>query len=423
MNSRRAWLVYGIGVFAYVVAVAQRSSLGVAGVAASERFDIAAAALSTLAIVQLFVYAGLQIPVGMLIDRVGPKRLLVIGAALMMTGQLVLALSPAFAGAVAGRLLVGAGDAMTFVPMSRLVVSWFSGRIVPQVTQGLGTLGQLGQVVSAVPLALAIRDWGWSPAFLSVAALSALAGVLLVVWLRDAPAGTPHARADLPSLRQMLGELVEGIRRPGTQFGFWSHFLLQAPSNTLLLLWGYPLFSVGMGFGAATASLLLVVMVVAATAAGPLIGLASSRFPHRRGTIVLGLAAAMALSLAGMLLWPGIPPLWFVIVVVVVLATGGPASLLGLDIARGVNPLRSLGAVLGVVNVGGFLATVTVLLVVGLVLDGLDRAVGGTGVPAELYAFDRFRIALVAVYLVCGGGTLLMLRARRRTRLLAPTTG
>jgi hypothetical protein len=64
VNSRRAWVVFGFAVFDYIVAVLQRSSLGVAGVEATDRFHVSAALLSSLAVIQLIVYAGLQIPVG-----------------------------------------------------------------------------------------------------------------------------------------------------------------------------------------------------------------------------------------------------------------------------------------------------------------------------------------------------------------------
>lgn len=87
MNSRRSWLMFGVAITAYLVAVLQRSSLGVAAVEATERFGVAAAALSLLAVVQIIVYAVLQIPVGVMIDRVGPRALLATGAALMLLGQ------------------------------------------------------------------------------------------------------------------------------------------------------------------------------------------------------------------------------------------------------------------------------------------------------------------------------------------------
>ena len=104
VNSKRSWLIFAGGVVAYLVAVTQRSSLSVAGVDAAERFHSSAAALSSLAALQLVVYAALQIPVGVLVDRLGPKALLAGGAVLMVSGQVIVALSPELAGAVVGRI-------------------------------------------------------------------------------------------------------------------------------------------------------------------------------------------------------------------------------------------------------------------------------------------------------------------------------
>lgn len=72
MNSARSWLVWGVGAFAYIAAVLHRSSLGVAGPAAAERFEVQATLLSTLGAVQIGVYAIMQVPVGVLLDRFGP---------------------------------------------------------------------------------------------------------------------------------------------------------------------------------------------------------------------------------------------------------------------------------------------------------------------------------------------------------------
>ena len=65
------WAVWGVALPVYVVAVFHRSSLAVAGLAASERFDIGAAQLATFTMLQLLVYAAMQIPVGLLVDRFG----------------------------------------------------------------------------------------------------------------------------------------------------------------------------------------------------------------------------------------------------------------------------------------------------------------------------------------------------------------
>jgi sugar phosphate permease len=416
VNSRRSWLIFSFATFAYVVAVLQRSSLGIAGVDATERFGVSAAVVSTLAVVQLVVYAGLQIPVGIALDRVGPRFLIVLGASLMVLGQASLALAPSIAVAIVGRILVGAGDAMTFISVLRLLSNWFSGRALPLVTQLLGTLGTLGQVLSAVPLSALLHTQGWTPTYLvaSGASLVALLGVLAVV--RNGVSPTTRT-LDVPAQRpSVIAGLRDALARPGTRLGFWSHFVTQSSGTVFTLLWGFPFLSVGLGYGPGTASLLLTLIVGSAIVTGPLLGMLSARFPMRRSNAVIGIVCALAVAWALVLVWPGQPPFWTVVLLVVVIGAGGPGSLIGFDFARTFNPLRSLGSATGIVNVGGFLAAFTMMFLIGVVLDVLDSTRGGTGDPGELYSLASFRIAFLVQYLVVGLGMMFLIRARRQTR-------
>jgi sugar phosphate permease len=414
VNSRRSWLVFGFGTFAYIVAVMQRSSLGVAGVEATDRFHVSAALLSSLAVIQLIVYAGLQIPVGIVLDRVGSRVLVATGAALMLLGQLTLAFAPVISVAIVGRILLGAGDAMTFISVLRLLPNWFSGRSLPIVSQWMGTLGQFGQILSAVPLTLLLAATAWTQTFVILASVSGLAllGVLFFVHNGTSPVtrSIPTAGGARPS---PLKQLRENLSRPGTRLGFWSHFVTQSSGTVFALLWGFPFLSVGLGYGAANAALILTLMVITAIVVGPILGLLSARFPLRRSTIVLGIVIAMAIAWAIVLLWPGQPPVWSVILLVVVIAIGGPGSLIGFDFARTFNPMRSLGSATGIVNVGGFLASFVMMLLIGVVLDALSN---GSSDPATLYSLAGFRIAFLVQYVVVGTGVVFLIFARRATR-------
>lgn len=417
MNSRRSWVMFGIAVAAYLVAVTQRSSLGVAAVEATDRFDIAATSLSSLAVVQLVVYALFQVPVGVMLDRVGPKALIATGAALMVVGQVTLALAPTLGVALVGRILVGAGDAMTFISVIRLNSAWFSGRTLPIVSQLTGTVGAFGQVLSAFPLSIALHSWGWTPAYLSAASLGALVLVLVLVLLRDSPEPGGALRRS-QSWSASLNQLRESLSRPGTQLGFWSHFVTQSSVNMFALLWGFPFLSIGLGYGPAGAAALMSLAVLSGAVSGPLLGLLSARYPLRRSNIVLGIVVAMGVVWGVLLAWPGPPPVGIVIVMLIVIAIGGPGSVIGFDYARTFNPARSLGSASGVVNVGGFLATFSMMFLIGVVLDLIDRARGGTGIPSQLYSFESFRFAFLVQYVVVGVGVGFLLSARRRTRRL-----
>lgn len=142
ISARRSYLVWGVAVFAYAVAVFQRTSLGVAAAPATERFHIGASVLSSFAVLQLVTYAGMQIPVGILVDRLGSRRMIAIGALIMALGQALMSVATEPAGAVVARVLVGGGDAMTFISVLRLIPAWFPARRVPLITQLTGLLGQ-----------------------------------------------------------------------------------------------------------------------------------------------------------------------------------------------------------------------------------------------------------------------------------------
>jgi MFS family permease len=197
VTAPRAWLIWTIGIFGYLVAVCQRTSFGVVGLEATERFHASASAISFFTVLQLLVYAGLQIPVGLLVDRFGSRAMIAGGAVLMGLGQLQLAFADSIPGGVAGRVLVGAGDAMTFISVIRLIPLWFAPARVPLVTQLTGMSGQLGQLFSVLPFAFVLHSAGWTPAFLMLAGMSGLAVVLVVLLLQDVPPGT--ARPQAPS--------------------------------------------------------------------------------------------------------------------------------------------------------------------------------------------------------------------------------
>ncbi|TDW28474.1 MFS transporter [Cryobacterium psychrophilum] len=415
MNSRRSWLVFYIGSFAYLSAVLQRTSLGIAGVSAAERFGGSAAVLSSLAVVQLIVYASAQIPVGVMVDRFGPRVLMVGGTALMAAGQLTLAFAPNITIAVIGRILVGAGDATIFISMIRLISLWFSGRRVPLLSQWMGNIGQLGQVLSAVPLAWLLHIWGWTPAFVSAASVAVLALIVLLVFVRDRPVGAQeHPRAN--GWREALVQLRHSFRRPGTQLGFWSHYVTQSSGNIFTLLWGFPFMVYGLGYDPARAAAMLTILVGAGLVFGPVLGVLTARHPLRRSNIVLGIVTAIGIAWAVVILWPGTPPVAVVVGLLIVLGVGGPGSLIGFDFARTFNPQRNLGSANGVVNVGGFTASFTTMFLIGVLLDLQDRWRVAGGAPSDLYSLDSFKVAFAVQYLVVGIGVVFLLRARSRTR-------
>jgi MFS family permease len=406
VGGSRAWTVWGVGLAVYLLAVFHRSSLGVAGLLAADRFEIEATALAFFTVLQLVVYAGMQIPVGVLLDRFGSRTLLLTGLTLMTVGQLAFAFATTFPLGVAARALLGAGDAMVFVSVIRLVAAWFRPRQAPFVTQMTGQVGQLGAIVAAAPLSLALEHLGWTRSF----ALASSVGVVLMVAVAVVVADTPYPGDRANPVR--LGALARHLRlvwgNPGTRLGMWSHFVSQFSMTVFTMLWGFPFLVRGQGLSVTTASNLLMVMIVWVVVSGLVLGWLVGRFPFYRSWIVLGVVGSMVTVWTLVLARDEPSPLWLLVILVCVTASGGPASMVGFDLARSFIPLTESGRANGIVNVGGFSASLLTMGLVGILLEWREPS----GVAA--YGLDDFRVALSVQYLFWGVGAVQVLRYRRR---------
>jgi MFS family permease len=406
--AARAYVVWGVALAAYAVAVFHRASLGVAAVDAQERFSAGASAISLFLVLQLAVYAALQVPVGVALDRFGSKRMILAGALTMAAGQLVLALATDVPTAVGARVLVGAGDAMTFISVLRVIGLWFPGTTVPLFTQLTGILGQLGSIVAAYPLVALLHGTSWRATFLGAAATGVLVAVLVLVALRDAPSGAATGGpTDLAGLRRGLADTW---REPGTRIGLYTHLVTQFSGTVFALLWGYPFLVVGEGRSPATAAGLLTLLVVVGMGVGPLLGRLCGRWPLRRSVLVFSILGATVTMWTVVLLWPGRAPLWLLVALVVVLGTNGPGSMIGFDYARTENPVERMGSASGVVNVGGFIASLLTILAVGAVLDLLTPG------SSTDYGLGAFRAAFAVQYVFWAVGLVGVLRHRRQLR-------
>lgn len=401
-------VVWGVAVSAYVLTIFIRSSLSVAGLLAQQRFGVNAAQLSTFTMLQLLIYAAMQVPAGLAIDRFGPRRLLITGIAVLSLGQVAFALAGTYPAAIAARVLIGGGDSLIFMSVLRLVNSWFPTLRVPLVTQATGFVGQLGAMAAAVPMTLMLRDLGWTTTYLIPAGLGAVFVVLLLLLVHDSPGrrshvGTPISRTHVSgTLRQVWG-------RAGTRLGFWVHFTSPFSGNAFAMLWGYPFLVQAQGMTPLLAGGLLTVTTAVSMISGPLIGQFIAYRPFQRSSLVLASLAGQFVSWAAVLLWPGQAPLWLLLLLMASLGVGGPISVIAFDYASTANPPAQLGAATGVINQAGFAATVVTVLSIGLILDHLTPA----GQPFGRDAFAWAMASQAVLWLI---GTVQVVHYRALSR-------
>jgi MFS family permease len=382
-SARTGWLV---AASAYLLAVLHRSSLSVAGLLAQHRFGITPTQLSVFIFLQLGVYAAMQVPTGVLVDRYGPRRLLLTASLVMSAAQLLFALVPSYPAALFARALLGCGDAMTFISVLRFAAVHFAPRRYPVLVALTSTAGMVGNVAATLPLALVLHHAGWTVGFGAAAGLSAAAAVAVVALVDDSTMPPSRIRT-IAQLRDGMGTVWQRVRAawslPGTRLGFWVHFACMSSATAFGVLWGSPYLIKVTGFGTAGAGAVLMAGVIAAALFSPALGWLIGHRPIARVPVALGICALTILGWLTLVTAFGTtPPRGYVVALFVVTALGAPASMTAFALARDYNHSRTLGTASGVVNVGGFVATVLIALGIGWALD----AQGGTSAHALRWA-------------------------------------
>jgi MFS family permease len=366
--SRASWAIWLSAAAVYLIAVFHRASFGVAGLEAADRFGVGSAALATFTVLQVGVYAAMQIPTGVLVDRFGSRTVLTAALVFLGLGQLLLALAHTYWLGLLARGVLGFGDALTFVSVLRLAANHFPARRYTLIAALTGSLGFLGNLAATVPLTLLLDGAGWTVTF-ATAAAATLAYMLVVRFaVRDTPSGH-RGLVGASSPRAVGRQVAEAWRVPGTRLGFWTHFSTMFAPATLGLLWGMPFLVDAQGYSVTTASSLLTVFVIGALVGGPVVGAYIGRRPEMRMGLVIGYLSGALVVWTVLIAWPGQIPLAVLIAGFGFLSLGGPASGIAFALVRDYNPLHRVGTATGVVNVGGFTATTVALLGVGVLLE------------------------------------------------------
>ncbi|GAB3689625.1 MFS transporter [Saccharopolyspora tripterygii] len=407
-GTRTAWLIWGVGALCYCAALFHRAGLGVAAPEALQRFDSGPGVLALFSALQLGVYLVLQIPAGLLADRLGPRKVITGGMVALALGSAVFALSGSIVGGIAGRMLIGFGDAFMFTNVLRLAAHWFPPHRYGKVAALTGLAGGLGQIVSTLPLSLSLHSLGWVPTFLGAAALTAALGLAAALIIRDrAVAGHDRAEDPEPVSERIRHSLRVVVAQRGTQHSFWTHFVLMAQFVAITTLWGGPWLSSAQGHGQSEVGSLLLLSVLGFVVGTWFAGQYVSGRPRRRERYTFGLSLVVVVVWAVMVGWPGVLPTPVLVVALLAVGVSGGAAMLAFDGARTANAEHRSGTATGVVNMGGFSAAVLIQLLVGGVLElvsGLDPAVG-----------YRWAFAPVLALLVVGSASQWWLRDRSLT--------
>jgi MFS family permease len=197
---------------------------------------------------------------------------------------------------------------------------------------------------------------------------------------------------------------------------FWTHFTTQSSGTVFVLLWGVPFLVQAQGKSSAYAATLLTVFVLTNATLGPLIGNFTAKYPERRLRLLIAVTALIILAWVIVLAWQGIIPDWLGFALVVAIGVGGPTSMIAFDFSRSYVIKSELGVTNGFINIGGFLASLSMMALIGFVLD----YVHDSDLGSQLYSANGFRAAFATQFLILAVGLAGLLSSARKTAKSEP---
>jgi len=203
------WAVFGILAYAYFFVYFHRVSSAVVSADLQITFGVnTAASIALLSSVYFYAYTVMQLPSGLLTDNWGPRKTVSLFTLVAAAGAILTGIASTFEAVIAGRLLIGIGVAMVYIPTMKILAAWYRKNEFASLSGILLAVGNIGALSAAGPLALMSDALGWQQVFLILGMITLVLAALVWMITRDRPSDM-----NLPSIQEIeameLGELAE----------------------------------------------------------------------------------------------------------------------------------------------------------------------------------------------------------------------
>jgi MFS family permease len=304
-----------VGVLAAIYMVSQflRSSVAVIAPDLAAELNLSAVEIGILSSVFFFVFAAMQVPLGIAIDRFGPRTCLLVCAGIVVLGEVLFAMATSPTSLIAARALLGVGTCASFMAPLAIYARRFPPERFATLTGLQLGFGSIGGLFATAPLAFGAATIGWRGSFLLLAAVTAAIALLVALVVTDEPPG-----AGAPRPRETLAEGFAGVVAVFRIPSVWPLFLINLASySTYALvvgLWGGPYLAHVYGYGLTGRGdvlfLAAVMQIVGSLAWGP----TDRLFGSHKVPVILGAGTSVvalgALALMGVL-GPTVLIVWF----------------------------------------------------------------------------------------------------------------
>ena len=354
-------------------------------------FTVGAAILGYLSATYLYIYAALQIPLGLVVDKYGLRGVVAGACAVCGIGSVVFSLAENVYVAYLGRGLVGAGAAFSFVGALNMAARWFPSRFA--VLGGWAQMmGSVGGFVGQAPLSMAVAAFGWRSCNLSLGVGGIFLAALLLFTVRD-PKKTGSSDDNL--------SIWLGLKYVCTNSQTWLATLAAAGLTGTLLafggLWGVPYLMAAREIDKPTAASFISIIFIGWAVGAPFFGWLSDRIGKRRVLLLCGTAGA-ALTISTIIVFPKLSTI-LIIPVLTLKGFFSASMILGFALAKENNPAESSGVALGLINTFVVGSGAILQPVVGVLLDYTWS--GQTSGGVRIFDVEAFQVSMAILPLIC----------------------
>lgn len=368
IKSPRPWIMWGLGAMFFFVMYLARVSPGVMSQHLMHDFRVSAFALGSLSVFFFYPYVLMQVPVGILTDRFGPRRLLTVMTLLCAVACYMFSRSDGISMASTSRLLLGFGSAFAFVGALKLASVWFPPRYIGLLAGLTQTLGDFGAAVGEGPISILVEGMGWRDTLVVIGLLFIILSVLIALIVRDFPTGVNHANVQHLTKGK---DLFAGAKTVLTNSQTWINGiyagLLYAPTAAFAELWGNSFLKEVYEIDLKTASTGISLIFIGWGIGAPLIGWISDRMGKRKPMMYFS-AIASCILMTIFIFYPHMP-IWVLFSIMFVFGMVNTGVIVAYAVASEINPHRVAGTSLAVANMLSIMVGALFQPLVGWLID------------------------------------------------------
>ncbi len=386
------WFICSLGAVFYCYEYLLRVSPSVMSQQLMHTYNLSAASFGNLSAIYYYIYVPMQLLVGLLLDRYGPRRLLTAATFCCCVGAYLFAATEILLVAQLGRFLMGFGSAFAFVGVLKLASIWLPPHRFGLIAGIALALGMSGGVLGAVFLTTLVNFLGWRATCFWATVVGLFLAFVIYAVVRDKNEEIVYSSSSemvqLHSVKLAWPELWRIFKNPQIWINGAFGCLLYMSLSTFAELWEIPFLRQGLHFSSEKAAQGASVLFLGWGIGGPFMGWLSDTLRRRRTLMSIG--GVIAAILTGIVIYV---PLNATLLMFVLFASGIFAStqVLIFPVSREISPSSLTGTALAITNMitmmGGLLVPI-----VGIILDYLWDGTMLNGV--RIYSTHDYQIAL-----------------------------